>query len=74
MSHTPLKTGSTVLTAGTVTIQDPNILTNSTILTSNEGAGGTLGIISISISSGTTFTINSTNVLDTSTLKYVIIY
>lgn len=74
MSYLPFKTGSAVLITGTITVVDAKIKSTSTVLITNEGVGGTIGVESVSLSDGVGFTINSLNALDTSTMKYLIIY
>lgn len=74
MSHVPFKTGVVVLVAGTATVSDTKILLTSTVLITNEGLSGTVGLQSVALSPGSGFTVNSANVLDTSTIKYLLIY
>lgn len=73
MSYLPLSTGVATLTAGVAQIVNTAINPNSTIFTSNTAAAGTLGIISVVKYAGFGFTVTSSNVLDTSTITYLII-
>ena len=57
---------------GTVTVANTNITANDKIFLSVELPGGTQGFLSYSIAAGS-FTITSTNVLDTSTVAYFIV-
>lgn len=70
----PLKMGTAVLVGGTKTISDTSILSTSKVFVSNLSVGGTIGILSVSLNAGVGFTINSANVLDTSTIAYEIRY
>lgn len=73
MSYLPMTQGTAALTAGVAQIVNTTISSNSRIFTSNTSAGGTIGIISIILYTGFGFTITSSNVLDTSTITYLII-
>lgn len=66
--------GSATLVGGTVVVSTTKVTANSRIFLTNNVNGGTLGSISVSArTAGTSFTISSTNVLDTSTIAWVII-
>lgn len=62
------------MTLGEVIVPDANILTTSKVLVSNNATAGTIGVLSVRITAGSSFTINSANVLDNSTITYMIIY
>lgn len=66
--------GSATLVGGTVVVSTTKVTANSRIFLTNNVNGGTLGSLSVSArTAGTSFTISSTNVLDTSTVAWVII-
>lgn len=66
-------TGAT-LVAGTVTVNTTAVATGDTIFLSCTAAGGTQGVVrTSSISNGTSFTLTSSNALDTSTYSWLII-
>lgn len=66
--------GTAVLVAGTKTVNTTLALTGSTILLTSQIDGGTVGFLRVSSRvSGTSFTITSSNALDTSTVGYIII-
>lgn len=67
------RSGTTTLVAGTVTIADAHITANSIIRLNRQAAGGTLGELSVALTAGTSFTINSNNAADTSTIYYEIV-
>lgn len=72
-SNARVGTGA-VLSGGTVTVSTTAVATGDIILLSCTAAGGTQGIPRISaISSGTSFTITSSNGADTSTYSWVIV-
>lgn len=58
----------------TKTISDTAIVSGSKVFVSNISVGGTIGILSVSLNPGVGFTVNSANVLDTSTVAYEITY
>jgi len=65
--------GQAVLAAGTVTVNNTNITVNDKIFLSVSLPGGTQGFLSYAIAAGASFTITSTNALDTSTVEYFIV-
>lgn len=65
--------GNAVLVAGTVTVTNANITADSIILLTRKTAGGVIGDLTYTLSAGASFTINSANALDTSTVSYFII-
>lgn len=65
--------GLATLVAGTVTIANTNITATDRIKIWVETAGGTQGFLSSTRIASTSFTINSTSVLETSTVGYQII-
>lgn len=65
--------GQAVLAAGTVTVNNTNITANDKIFLSVSLPGGTQGFLSYAIAAGVSFTITSTNALDTSTVEYFIV-
>lgn len=64
--------GSATLVAGTVTVTNPYVTTNSTIIISRKTSSGTLGYLSISTQSSGSFTIISSSATDTSVVNYLI--
>jgi hypothetical protein len=73
MSHLPLTSGSTTLVGGEKIIADTSILATSKVFVSNAGNSGTIGLLSVRITAGSSFTINSV-ITDNSTVDYLIIY
>lgn len=73
MSYLPFVTGTASLTAGVAQIVNSAITPNTTVFTSNTAAAGTIGILSVLKYAGFGFTVTSSNVLDTSTITYLII-
>jgi hypothetical protein len=65
--------GQAVLAAGTATVNNTNITVNDKIFLSVSLPGGTQGFLSYAIAAGASFTITSTNALDTSTVEYFIV-
>jgi len=65
--------GSATLVGGTITVNNTNILANDNVFVTRSAVGGTPGFLSVSIAAGTSFTITSTNALDTSTVNYFIV-
>lgn len=68
------KMGTSVLVAGTVTVSTTAVTASSIIFLTHGVAGGTLGVPSVgTIVAGTSFVINSSSALDTSTINWLII-
>lgn len=65
--------GTATLVAGTVTVSHTGIASTDKIFLNQATTGGTLGILTYTITASTSFTITSTSVLDTSTVNYLII-
>jgi hypothetical protein len=65
--------GTSTLVAGTVTVNTTKVTANSRIFINISTPGGVQGITSYTISAGTSFTVTSTNVADTSSFNWVII-
>jgi len=65
--------GQVTLVAGTATVSFSAIAANSRILLTVETPGGVQGILSYTKIVGTSFTINSTSVLDTSVVNWLIV-
>lgn len=68
-----LASGTATLVAGTVAVAYPNITANSIVRLSRQAAGGTLGAMSVALTAGTGFTINSNSGSDTSTVFWEIV-
>lgn len=67
------KLGQATLSAGTITIANTSITANSRIFLSRSTVGGTLGQLSYTKINATSFTINSSSVLETSVIDWHII-
>lgn len=65
--------GTATLVGGTVTVSTTQVHTNSIVLLSRKTAGGTLGNLTYTISSETSFTITSSSGTDTSVVDWLII-
>lgn len=64
--------GTATLVGGTVTVSNTTVTASSRIFIQRVASGGTIGTaLTYTISAGTSFTINSDNVLDTSTVNWV---
>ncbi len=64
--------GVATLVAGTVTVNNTQAITGRRITHSHATAGGVQGILSHTINTGVSFTINSTSAADTSTVNWEI--
>lgn len=65
---------SGAMTAGSITINTTAVTSNSLIFLTHASVGGTQGTLSVgTITAGTSFVINSSSALDTSTVNYWII-
>jgi len=68
------KIGTAVLVAGTVTVANTSITANSRIFITSNADGGTPGWLRVSAKTvGTSFVITSSNILDTSTVAWIIV-
>jgi len=67
------KRGSAVLVAGTVVVNEASVTANSLIFLSRTITGGTEGHLSSTINAGVSFTINSSDGADTSTIAWLIL-
>lgn len=65
--------GSAVLSGGTIVVSNASVTANTLVFLSVSTAGGTQGFLSSTKSNGTSFTINSSSVLDTSTVNWILI-
>ncbi len=71
---TNAKIGTAVLVGGTATVSTTAFTANSLVFLTDETSGGTLGNISVGTkTAGVSFVINSSNVLDTSTIAWMIV-
>lgn len=59
------------LVAGTVSITDVTVTASTTVLVTVQTPGGTQGFLSVAVTAGTGFVINSTSATDTSTVAYM---
>lgn len=67
------KIGQATLVAGTVTVANTNITTNSRIFLTVSAAGGTQGFLRTAKVAGTSFTITSTSATETSVVDWFIV-
>lgn len=65
--------GVSTLVGGTIVVNTTMAVTGVRIFLSRFTNGGTLGTLSYTITTGTSFTINSSNILDTSVVNWLII-
>lgn len=65
--------GTAVLVGGTVTVANTSVTANTRVFYSVSTAGGTQGFLSQTQIAATSFTINSTSVLDTSTVNWMLV-
>lgn len=72
-SGTNQRAGNATLVGGTVTVANTTVTANTIIILTTKTVGGTIGTVSYTVSAGTSFTINSANVLDTSTITYLLL-
>lgn len=66
------RSGTATLVGGTVTVTDAAITANTIITVQRVTAGGTIGDITVTRTAGTSFTLTSADVADTSTVSYLI--
>lgn len=62
--------GTVTLAAGTLAVANPNITAKSVVTLNRQAAGGTLGQLSVALTAGTGFTLNSSSATETSTVYY----
>lgn len=73
-SGTNTRAGNAVLVGGTVTISNTTVTANTIVILTRKTSGGTIGTaITYTLNAGTSFTITSDNILDTSTFSYILI-
>jgi hypothetical protein len=72
-SGTNSRVGSAVLVAGTVTVANTSVTASTLAFLSRSVAGGALGHLSYTVVAGTSITINSSSVTDTSTINYLLV-
>lgn len=66
--------GVATLAAGTVVVNTTKVTANSRVFITSEAPAGTIGFLSVSArTAGTSFTITSSNALDTSTVAWLIV-
>lgn len=65
--------GLATLASGTVTVASTAVTANSVIVMSNKTDGGTIGTYTYTVSAGVSFTITSSNVLDTSVMAWILV-
>lgn len=68
------RAGNATLVAGTVTVSNTTVTANTIVVVTRKTSGGTIGTaITYTLSAGTSFTVTSDSVLDTSTFSYLLI-
>lgn len=73
-SGTNQRAGNAALVGGTVTVNNTTVTANTVVMLTRKTSGGTIGTaITYTLSAGTSFTISSDNILDTSTFSYFLI-
>lgn len=72
-SGTKARLGNSTLTAGTVTVSNTTVSAKTRIFLQAAATGGVQGVLSYTISAATSFTINSSNVADTSTVNWFMV-
>lgn len=73
-SGTNQRAGNLTLVGGTSTVSNTTVTANSIVILTRKTSGGTIGTaITYTLSAGTSFTVNSDNILDTSVFSYVLI-
>lgn len=73
-SGTNQRAGNATLVGGTVTVSNTTVTANTIVMLTRKTSGGTIGTaITYTLSAGASFTVNSDNILDTSTFSYVLI-
>jgi hypothetical protein len=73
-SGTGARAGDTTLVGGTITVTNTTVTANTKILLTRKTSGGTIGTaITYTVNAGASFTINSDNILDTSTFTYLLV-
>lgn len=73
-SGTNTRAGNAALVGGTVTVSNTTVTANTVVLLTRKTSGGTIGTaITYSLNAGTSFTITSDNILDTSTFSYLLV-
>ena len=73
-SGTGARAGNAALVSGTVTVTNTTVTANTIILLARKTASGAIGMaLTYTLSAGSSFTISSDNVLDTSTVSYMLL-
>lgn len=68
------RAGSATLVGGTVTVNNTSVVASDLLMLTRKTSGGTIGTaITYTLSAGTSFTITSDNVLDTSTFSWMLV-
>lgn len=66
------RAGNATLVDGTVTVSNTTVTANTLVHLTRKTSGGTIGQMTYTLSAGNSFTITSDNVLDTSTVTYLL--
>lgn len=73
-SGTGQRAGNLTLAGGTRTVANSTVSANTIVMLTRKTSGGTIGTaITYTLSAGASFTVNSDNILDTSTFSYFLV-
>lgn len=73
-SGTNQRAGNLTLVGGTQTVSNATVTANTIVMLTRKTSGGTIGTaITYTVSAGSGFTVNSDNILDTSTFSYFLV-
>ena len=67
------RAGNATLVGGTVTVNNATVTANTIVMVTRKTIGGVPGNLTYTLSAGSSFTINSANGADTSTVSYFLI-
>ncbi len=68
-----VRIGNAVLVGGTVAVANTSVTTGTYVFLSRKTIGGVAGNLTYTLSAGVSFTINSDNIADTSTVTYLLV-
>lgn len=73
-SGTNQRAGNLTLVGGTLVVNNTTVTANTIVMLTRKTSGGTIGTaITYTLSAGTSFTVTSDNILDTSTFSYLLV-
>lgn len=67
------RAGNATLVGGTITVNNATVTANTIVMVTRKTIGGVPGNLTYTLSAGSSFTINSANGADTSTVSYFLI-